>query len=159
MKFIPLAIDGAFRIEPEPHHDERGCFARTFCAETFARQGLVTQFIQHSTSFNIRKGQIRGMHLQASPHAETKLVRCTRGAIFDVLLDMREDSPSYGMWVGEELSADNRLMLYIPKGIAHGFQTLEAGSEVFYMMDTPYMPAAKREYDPYAYGIVWRLPL
>lgn len=158
MKFIPLPLAGAYRIELSPQHDARGYFARTFCADTFRAQGLVTDFPQHSTSFNLRKGQIRGMHLQADPHAETKLVRCTRGSIFDVLLDMRPDSPTHGQWAGTELTADNQQMLYIPKGVAHGFQTLEDASEVAYLIDTPYAPAAKREYDPHAYDIAWRLP-
>lgn len=156
MKFIPLSLPGAYRIESEPHLDERGSFARTFCARSFAQHGLATQFIQCSTSFNHTRGQIRGMHYQSAPHEETKLVRCTQGAIFDVMLDIRPGSPTYGRWHGEVLTASNLTALYIPKGFAHGYQTLEDASEVYYMIDAEYAPDAKQELDLHGYGIEWK---
>lgn len=148
MKFTPLPLQGAFLIEMEPKHDERGYFARTFCTKEFAQHHLVTDFIQCSTSFNHKKGLIRGMHYQAAPHEETKLVRCTKGGIHDVIIDIREDSPTFQQWYGIDLTAENGKMLYIPKGFAHGYQVLEDNSEVFYMMDTAYVPEAAREISP-----------
>lgn len=145
MKFTPLLLAGAYLIELDFHHDARGSFARTFCTTEFEAQGLVTNFIQISTSFNHTKGQIRGMHYQAAPYEETKIVRCTRGSIYDVLLDLREDSPTYNQWYGEELSADNGKMFYIPKGFAHGYKTLEDNTELLYMMDQVYVKEAARE--------------
>lgn len=159
MKFTKLPLSGAFLIEIEPRHDERGYFARTFCTKEFAEHNLVTHFIQCSTSFNKKKGLIRGMHYQAAPHEETKLVRCTKGAIHDVIIDIRENSPTYQQWYGVDLTAENGKMLYIPKGFAHGYQVLEDNSEVFYMMDTGYVPEAAREISPLgeANGINWRV--
>jgi len=125
MRFFPLEIPGAFRIEVERREDERGFLARTFCVNEFGGQGLVTAFRQHSASFNRHKGTLRGLHYQVDPHAEVKLVRCTAGAVFDVLVDLRRSSPTFGRWHGEVLSADNHVMLYIPAGCAHGFQALE----------------------------------
>lgn len=148
MKLSPLPISGAYLIELEPHHDERGYFARTFCKQAFAEHGLVTDFIQMSTSFNAKKGQIRGMHYQAAPYEETKIVRCTRGAVYDVILDLRQDSPSFNQWFGQELSASNGKMFYIPKGVAHGYKTLKEGTELFYMMDQVYVKDAAREKVP-----------
>ena len=147
MKFTSLPLAGAYIIEFDKHIDERGYFARTFCKQEFAAYGLVTDFIQMSTSFNKTKGQIRGMHYQEEPYAETKIVRCTRGAIYDVMVDLRKDSPTYNEWYGEVLSADNGKMFYIPKGMAHGFKTLEDNTELFYMMDQVYVKEAARELD------------
>jgi len=147
MKFTELPLAGAYLIEVELHNDERGSFARTFCTKEFAEQGLVTDFIQMSTSFNKQKGQIRGMHYQEEPYSETKIVRCTRGTIYDVMIDLRKDSPTYNQWHGVELSANNGKMFYIPKGFAHGYKTLEDNTEIFYMMDQVYVKGAAREID------------
>jgi dTDP-4-dehydrorhamnose 3,5-epimerase len=145
MKFTALALTGAYLIELEPHLDERGSFARTFCKHEFEVQGLMTHFVQMSTSFNHKKGQIRGMHYQESPFSETKIVRCTRGSIYDVILDIRPHSPTYMQSYGTVLTPDNAKMFYIPKGFAHGFKTLENNTEIFYMMDEFYHPDKARE--------------
>lgn len=155
MKFTALPLNGAFLIEQDRKHDERGYFARTFCVNEFAQHGLVNNFLQCSTSHNLKKGLIRGMHYQVDPHGETKLVRCTKGAIFDVMLDVREGSLTKGQWYGTELSAENGKALYIPKGFAHGFQVLEPGSDVFYMIDTLYEPTSAREIDAHSQSIAW----
>jgi dTDP-4-dehydrorhamnose 3,5-epimerase len=147
MKFTPLFLEGAYLIELEPRVDERGYFARTFCMHEFEKYGLITQFAQMSTSFNHKKGQIRGMHYQEAPHGETKIVRCTRGAIYDVMLDIRPKSPTYMQSYGTILTPNNGKMFYIPKGFAHGFKTLEDNTEIFYMMDEFYKPEAAREID------------
>jgi dTDP-4-dehydrorhamnose 3,5-epimerase len=151
MEFRETALKGAYIIEPEPANDERGSFARTFCAREFAKHGLSTEMSQCSTSFNKRQGTLRGLHYQAAPHGEDKLVRVTTGAIFDVIVDLRETSLTYGRWFGVVLSAETRRMLYIPKGFAHGFQTLKDDSEVFYQISTFYEPAS-------AHGIRWDDP-
>lgn len=145
MKFTSLPLHGAYLIELDYVFDERGYFARTFCIKEFEQYGLVTNFVQMSTSFNKIKGQIRGMHYQEEPYAETKLVRCTRGAVYDVIIDLRKDSSTYNKWYGEELSAENGKMFYIPKGFAHGYKTLEGNTELFYMMDQIYVKSAARE--------------
>ena len=142
MIFEPLSLVGAYRIKLQPSSDERGSFTRRFCAETFRQHGLESNLVQRSVSFNRRAGTLRGMHFQAPPHLEIKLVRCTRGAIFDVMVDLREGSPTYGRWHGEELTADNRRALYIPKGFAHGFQSLVDNSEVDYEITPVYVPEA-----------------
>ena len=142
MRFYPLDLVGAYRVEPQLVVDERGAFARRFCADTFRAQGLENDFVQRSFSFNAVAGTLRGMHFQAPPHLETKLVRCPRGAIFDVMVDLREGSSTYGQWYGEELTADNRVMLYIPKGFAHGFQSLVDNTEVDYEITPAYIPEA-----------------
>ncbi|OPY97885.1 dTDP-4-dehydrorhamnose 3,5-epimerase [Bradyrhizobium sacchari] len=142
MIFHPLGLAGAFRITPQLMTDERGAFARRFCADTFRARGLEADLVQRSISFNARAGTLRGLHFQAPPHLETKIVRCARGAIFDVIVDLRDSSPTYGQWHGEELTADNRLMLYIPKGFAHGFQSLEDNTEVDYEITPAYVPDA-----------------
>lgn len=149
MKFTELSLQGAYLIELEPLHDHRGYFARTFCMKEFAAHGLATNFVQCSTSFNLKKGLIRGLHYQATPYEETKIVRCIRGKIFDVLVDLREQSPTFKQWLGFELSAENGRTLYIPKGFAHGYQVLEDNSEVFYMMDEFYVPNSAREILPH----------
>ena len=150
MRFTELPLKGAFLIEIEPHFDERGYFARTFCHQEFNSRGLMGNFVQCSTSYNLKKGLIRGLHFQIAPYQETKIVRCTQGAIFDVLVDLREASPTYKQWYGIELTSRNGKMLYIPKNFAHGFQVLEDGSEVFYMMDEYYERNAARELSPFS---------
>ncbi len=157
VKFLPTPIAGAWLIEMEPVEDERGAFARSFCREEFARHGLNPAVAQCSVSTNRRKGTLRGMHYQAAPHEETKLVRCTRGAIHDVILDLRPQSPTFRKWFAVELSADNRRMLYVPAGFAHGFQSLTDNTEVFYQISTPYHPESARgvRWDDPAFGIEW----
>ena len=160
MKFTPAGIEGAFIIEPEPIQDERGFFARTVCEEEFARHGLNGHFVQQSISFNTRKGILRGLHWQVAPHEEEKLVRVTAGAIFDVIVDLRSHSRTYMQWISVELSATNRLALYIPKGVAHGFQTLTEGTEVFYEMTAPFNHEAAQgsRWDDPALAIAWPEP-
>lgn len=153
MLFNELPLKGAYLIELEHRYDDRGYFARTFCTQEFAKYGLVTKFIQCNTSYNLHKGLIRGLHYQEHPYSETKVVRCTQGAIFDVLVDLRKNSPTYKQSFGIELSAKNGKSLYIPKNFAHGFQVLEEGSEVFYMMDEFYVKEAAREISPFASDI------
>lgn len=160
MKFKELPLKGAYLIELALKKDERGFFARTFCTQEFANHNLVNHFVQCSTSFNLNKGLIRGLHYQISPHQETKIVRCTQGAIFDVLVDLRADSPTYKQWYGLKLTPSNGNMLYIPKDFAHGFQVLENNSEVYYMMDEFYQPDAAREISPFndeIKGLHWPL--
>lgn len=151
MKFTPTTLAGAYVIELERLEDERGYFARTFCRDEFAAHGLHSAFPQCNTSFNARKGTLRGMHYQEKPHEEAKIVRCTRGAIHDVIVDIRRDSLTYGKWIAVELTADNARMLYIPEGFAHGFQTLADGSEVFYQMSEMFHPESAR-------GLRWNDP-
>jgi dTDP-4-dehydrorhamnose 3,5-epimerase len=155
--FTEIALSGAYRIRPTLAEDERGAFARRFCADEFRALGLETDFIQRSISFNRRAGTLRGMHYQTPPHLETKIVRCTRGAIFDVMVDLREGSPTYGQWFGEELTAENRLLLYIPTGFAHGFQSLVDDTEVDYEITPAYVPGADTgfRFDDPALAIAW----
>jgi dTDP-4-dehydrorhamnose 3,5-epimerase len=157
--FEPAPIGGAFVIHVEPVEDERGFFARTFCEDEFRKHGLDPCVAQCSVSVNTRRGTLRGMHFQTAPHAEAKLVRCTRGAIYDVILDLREESPTFNDWWAVELSAGARRQLYIPEGVAHGFQTLEHDTEVSYQMSRPYVPgaAAGVRWDDPAHGIEWPL--
>ena len=138
MRFIKTRLEGAYIIEPEPIEDERGFFARTFCIREFEAHGLNPCVAQCNISFNKKKGALRGMHFQVAPHAEAKLVRCILGAIYDVIIDLRPESPTFKEWIAVELTANNRRMLYIPEGFAHGFQTLEDDSEVFYQMSEFY---------------------
>jgi dTDP-4-dehydrorhamnose 3,5-epimerase len=162
MIFRKLALAGAYLLEPERVEDERGFFARTWCERECAEHGIEPpRWVQCSVSFNARKGTLRGMHYQAAPHEETKLVRCTRGAIQDVLVDLREGSPTCRRWVAGTLSAENRHQFLIPPGVAHGFQTLEDGSEVFYQIAGWYHPASSRgvRWDDPALGIAWPLPV
>jgi dTDP-4-dehydrorhamnose 3,5-epimerase len=155
--FRETDIPGAFVVEPEPIADERGSFARIFDAAEFDERGLDTEFGQWSVSYNERAGTLRGLHFQREPHEETKLVRCTRGALYDVIVDLRPGSPAFMRWTSVELSADNRLALYIPKGLAHGFQTLADGTEVAYAISEPHAPesAAGVRWDDPAFGIEW----
>lgn len=160
MEFSETPIPGAYLIELEPIADERGWFARTFDREEFERRGLEPAVVQCNASFNEHAGTLRGMHLQAEPHGEPKLVRCTRGAVFDVIVDLRPDSPAHRRWHGVELTPDNGRMLYIPVGVAHGFQTLADGSEVGYQMGHEYVPdsAGGVRWDDPAFGIDWPAP-
>jgi dTDP-4-dehydrorhamnose 3,5-epimerase len=144
MKFIEMELKGAYLVEPEFLEDERGFFARTWCRKEFEQYGLNVDWVQCNISYNKRKGTLRGMHYQVAPHAEAKLVRCTMGAIYDVIIDLRPDSKTYCHWISTELSAENREMIYIPQGFANGFQTLVDHSEVFYQMSAFFAPEYAR---------------
>ena len=161
MRFTPTKLAGAYIIEPQPHADSRGLFARTFCANEFRAQGLVDVFVQCNTSWNVSKGTLRGLHFQLSPSSEVKLVRCTAGALWDVIVDLRPQSATYLQYVAVELTAGNRSALYIPEMFAHGFQTLDEGTEVFYQMSQFYAPKLARgiRYDDPKIGIKWPLPV
>jgi dTDP-4-dehydrorhamnose 3,5-epimerase len=151
MIFTPLPLEGAFLIGIEPISDERGFFARSWCREEFSRHGLQANIEQCNISFNAQRGTLRGLHFQIEPYAEAKLVRCIRGRIFDVIVDLRPASPTYRHWHAEELDAENRSAMYVPKGLAHGFQTLIDDSEVMYQMTEPYHPESSR-------GVRWDSP-
>ena len=157
MIFEPTAIGDVVEIKIEPHHDERGFFARTWCQREFDAHGLNPNLVQCNISFNRHKGTLRGMHYQMTPHGEAKLVRCTRGAVYDVALDLRRGSPSYKKWVGVELTSEKRNMLYIPEGCAHGFLTLEDDTEVCYQMSEFYAPNGGRgvRWDDPTFQISW----
>jgi dTDP-4-dehydrorhamnose 3,5-epimerase len=157
MKFLETKIPGVFEVLPELVHDERGFFARSWCQGEFASRGLIPRLAQCNISGNLKKGTLRGMHYQVPPYSETKLVRCTRGSIFDVAVDLRADSVTYKRWVSAVLSAEKHSMLYVPGGCAHGFLTLEDNCEVFYQMSESYHSEASqgaRWNDP-AFGIEW----
>jgi dTDP-4-dehydrorhamnose 3,5-epimerase len=155
--FRETKIRGAFAIEPERHADERGSFARIWCARELEEHGLRSRLAQCSLSTNTRRGTLRGMHYSVPPHAEAKVVRCVRGAVYDVLLDLRAGSPTYLAWIAKTLSAENGSALYVPEGVAHGFQTLEDGSDVLYQMSEFYDSACARgaRWDDPAFGIEW----
>jgi dTDP-4-dehydrorhamnose 3,5-epimerase len=155
LRETPLA--GAFVVEPEPARDERGFFARVFDREVFAAHGLAAAVDQTSVSFNVKAGTLRGMHYQAEPHGEEKLVRCVRGAVHDVIVDLRPESATFRSWYGVDLDEESRRALYVPKGVAHGFLTLADGAEVLYQISTPYVPEAASgvRYDDPAFGIRW----
>lgn len=157
MKFTPLNIPGLWLIEPEKLTDERGFFARVFCKDMFSERGLCTDFPQWSISSNARRATLRGLHLQAEPHAEIKLVSCPRGAIFDVAVDVRPNSAFYGQWASVELNAINRAMIYIPAGFAHGFQTLTDDSEVsYYISERFHAPSVRGvRWDDPVIGVAW----
>lgn len=161
MHFTATKLAGAYIIEPQPHKDERGLFARTYCAREFREQGLLDTFVQCNTSWNARKGTVRGLHYQLSPSSEVKLVRCTTGAVWDVIVDLRPDSPTYLQHVTAELTSRNRLALYIPAMFAHGFQALEDATEIFYQMSDFYAPKLAKgiRYDDPKIGISWPLPV
>src|SRR6516162_7987763 len=144
MQFIATKLTGAWVIEPQPHTDSRGLFARTYCAREVGEHGLVDSFVQCNTSWNARKGTVRGLHYQLPPSSEVKLVRCTAGALLDVIVDLRPESSTYLQSTAVELTATNRLALYIPQLFAHGFQTLEDGTEIFYQMSDFYTPKLGR---------------
>jgi dTDP-4-dehydrorhamnose 3,5-epimerase len=160
MIFTETALKGVWRLTLQPTEDHRGFFARTWCEREFAAQGLVDRWAQCGISFNRRRGTLRGLHYQRPPHEETKLVRCTMGAIYDVVLDLRRDSPTFRKHVAVELSASNREMLYIPRGCAHGFQTLVDDTEIFYQISPAYAPdhAAGVRWDDPAFAISWPCP-
>lgn len=157
MRFSATPLDGAFVIEPEPVTDERGFFARTFCVQEFAAHGLESRWAQCNIAHNRNRGIIRGLHRQIGPHAEVKLVRCTMGRLYDVIVDLRDGSPCRGEWFGVELSAENRKMLYVPEGFAHGYQALENDTEIFYQVSAAYQPEAERglRWDDPTVGIAW----
>jgi dTDP-4-dehydrorhamnose 3,5-epimerase len=157
MLFTETELAGAYVIDLERREDERGFFARAWCADEFAEHGLSTKLVQANLSFNVRQGTLRGMHFQVEPHAEDKLVRCTRGAIYDVIIDLRPESKTYTRWLGVELDADSGRALYVPKGFAHGYQTLVPESETFYLVSEYYTPEAEDgvRWDDPAFGIEW----
>jgi len=157
MIFHETEIPGAFTIDLERREDERGFFARAWCVEEFAAHGLSTRLAQANLSFNRSAGILRGMHFQRAPHEEAKLVRCTRGAIFDVIVDLRPESPAYRRWIGVELTAENRRALYVPEGCAHGYQTLADGTEALYLVSEAYAPDSEGgvRWDDPAFGIEW----
>ncbi|HVH75207.1 MAG TPA: dTDP-4-dehydrorhamnose 3,5-epimerase [Stellaceae bacterium] len=157
MIFTETPVEGAYLIDLEKRGDERGFFARAFCKNEFAAHGLETDFVQINNSLSAAKGTLRGMHYQLPPAAEVKVVRCIAGALWDVVLDLRPDSPSYGRWFGAELSAANRRMMYAPKGLAHGFVTLQDDTEAFYLVSAFYAPERERgvRWNDPAFGIEW----
>lgn len=159
MKFIPTKLPGLLRIELEPRVDERGYFARTWCEKEFGERGLNTHWPQGNQTRTSLPGAVRGMHWQAEPASEIKLIRCTAGRIFDVLVDVRPHSPTFGQWEGFELSPESQMQLYVPGGFAHGFQVLESDSEVLYMMSAAYVPELARglRHDDPAVGVSWPL--
>lgn len=151
MQLTETKLAGAYVVEPQRHCDERGYFARTFCKKEFEERGLISEFVQHSVSFNRQRGTLRGLHFQKPPFEETKLIRCARGAIFDVVVDLRPESPSFTRWQAVELSADNQLALYVPERFAHGFLTLADNSLVEYQISQFYHPES-------AAGVRWNDP-
>jgi dTDP-4-dehydrorhamnose 3,5-epimerase len=157
MKFIATKLPDAFVLELERQEDERGFFARAWCRDEFGDHGLVSELAQCSISRNRLAGTLRGMHFQTAPHEEAKLVRCTAGAVFDVIIDLRRDSATYGEWLGVELEAERGNALFVPKGFAHGFQTLVDETDVLYMISDPYVPetASGVRWDDPAFGIDW----
>lgn len=161
MLFQPTSLAGAYVIDLHKLEDERGFFARSWCVQEFAEHGLETRLVQCNVSLSKVQGTVRGMHYQAEPFAETKLVRCTRGAIYDVIVDLRPASPTFLHWFGVTLSAENRTMLYVPQGFAHGFQTLADQTEVFYQMSEFYAPEAARglRWDDPKVQVQWPLPI
>lgn len=160
MIFHETKLRGVFEIQPEPKCDERGFFARTWCQKEFEEKGLAPTVVQSSVSFNARKGTLRGMHYQAQPHAENKLVSCTKGAIYDVVVDLRPASPTFKSWIGVTLTAANRRMVYVPEGCAHGFLTMQDETEVFYQISEFYNAESARgvRWDDPAFQIVWPGP-
>jgi dTDP-4-dehydrorhamnose 3,5-epimerase len=159
MRFTQTEIASAWVIDPTPHEDDRGRFFRAWCAQEFAEHGINFGPVQANMGFSTRKGTVRGMHFQVAPALEAKLVRCTRGAMFDVVLDVRSDSKTYGKWYGVELTAENGRMLYLPEGCAHGYQTLEDRTEMHYMASHIYAPGSARgvRFDDPAFQIHWPL--
>lgn len=157
MLFTETRLKGAYTIDIEPHEDTRGFFARVWCKNEFAEQGLVSDLAQCSVAYNRRKGTLRGMHYLQAPHAEVKLIRCTKGAVYDVIIDLRPDSDTCRQWLGLELTEENHRTIYIPEGFAHGYMTLRDDTELFYQMSQIYVPEADtgvRWNDP-AFGIEW----
>ena len=161
MQFTETKLKGSFIIDLDERFDHRGFFARTFCAEEFADHGLKPTVSQCNLSFNYKKGTLRGMHYQVAPATETKLIRCTQGAIYDVIIDMRRDSPTYLLHIGVELSAENHRALYVPEMFAHGYQALTDGAEVVYQVSEFYTPGYERglRYNDPVFNIKWPLPV
>jgi dTDP-4-dehydrorhamnose 3,5-epimerase len=161
MRFIPTSIAGAYVVEQERHTDERGFFARTWCAREFEERGLDAGIAQCSVSFNRQRGTLRGLHYQAPPFTEVKLVRCTRGALYDVVLDLRPDSATFRAWLGVELGEADGRGLYVPRGCAHGFYVLADETEVAYQISDPYRPQAARgvRWDDRFHGVAWPGPV
>ena len=159
MIFAETSVKGAFVMDIEPRADERGFFARAWCTKELSAHGLTARIAQASLSYNTRRGTLRGMHLQEQPHEEAKVVSCTHGVIYDVVLDLRRDSPTFLRWAAAELTADNRRALYIPEGCAHGFQTLSDEAQVLYLISEFYAPGLTRgvRYDDPAFAIRWPL--
>jgi dTDP-4-dehydrorhamnose 3,5-epimerase len=161
MQFYPTMFRDVWLVHLEPARDSRGYFARTFCVDEFASRELETNFPQHSISFTAYKGTVRGLHYQREPHSEAKVVRCLKGVIWDVLIDIRPESPTYLRWQQFELSSENGHQLYVPAGLAHGYQTLCDGVEVNYLISVPYAPqsACGIRYNDPTFGITWPLPV
>lgn len=157
MIFTKTPLHGAWLVQLQPRGDDRGSFARMYCSKEFADHGLDTQYVQTNVSRSAKTGTLRGMHYQFGEHAETKLIRCARGAIYDVLMDIRKDSPTYGQWFGAELSGDNHVQMYAPAGVAHGFITLTDDVEVTYQNTRAYAPGFEGglRYDDRAFGVKW----
>jgi len=160
MTFEKTAIEGAWLICLDRLEDSRGFFARCYCEREFGERGLLPHVAQCNLSFNVRRGTLRGMHFQREPHAEAKVVRCIRGAIYDVIVDLRKPSPTYCRWAAFELTDENRHALYVPPGLAHGFQTLVDATELYYQMSEPYVAGASDgvRWDDPAFGIRWPIP-
>ena len=158
--FTETELAGAWVIELDRREDARGFFARAWCEDEFSQHGWDTRVVQCNLSHNERRGTVRGMHYQVPPHAEVKVVRCTRGAVYDVIVDLRRESPTYGRWLGVDLSAENGRALYVPEGFAHGYQALEDGTETYYQVSGFYAPGAERglRWNDPALGIEWPLP-
>jgi dTDP-4-dehydrorhamnose 3,5-epimerase len=161
VKFIETKLKGAYILELEKRGDERGFFARTWCQHEFQEHGLVAEVVQQNTSVSKFKGTLRGMHFQIAPHQETKLIRCTKGALYDVIIDLRPDSETYKQWIGVELTEENYKMLFVPKDFAHGFITLLDDTEATYLVSTFYAPEAESgiRYNDPAFGIQWPVPV
>ena len=159
MTFTDCSIPGAYHVEIDPFEDERGLFARAWCRDEFAAHGLTASFVQANLAQSRRAGTLRGLHYQVAPHAEAKLVRCVRGAVYDVIVDLRPDSPAYRQWHAERLTAERRNALYAPPGCAHGYQTLVDDTELFYLVSAAYAPDAERglRYDDPGLAIDWPL--
>ena len=159
MIFSELTLKGAYAIDLERREDPRGFFARSWCRKEFGDLGLCEEFVQINVGFSAKKGTLRGMHYQIDPHQEVKVVRCTMGAIYDVIIDLRPDSPTFKQWSGVELSSGNRRMLYVPEGFAHGYQTLEDNTEIYYQTSQYYAPDSARgvRYNDPVFGIKWPL--
>ena len=157
MQFRDTDVEGAWIVDIEPIEDERGFFARAMCQTEFGEHGMNAEFVQENIGYNTRAGTLRGLHLQHQPHGEAKLVRCTRGAVWDVAADVRSGSSTYGKWVGVELTAENRRMLYVPEGCAHGYLTLAGDTEIRYLTTHEYVPASAAgvPYDDPVLGIDW----
>lgn len=161
MIFHPTPLKDAYTIAWEPRADDRGLFARAFCAEEFARNGLVSTYVQANLSENRVAGTVRGMHFQKAPHAEVKVVRCVQGALYDVIIDIRPESPTYLQSFGTTLSADNGLLMYVPEGFAHGYQAITPGATAFYLVSSPYAPESESglRFDDPTLNISWPMPV